>query len=123
MSQTDIATQEYEVQENYPVDEYEHLNHHFNNPISCKSQRIFKGNTPSAVKHLSKEQERLSRESKNRGGKTELRRNARLKFVLGSTEEGDTDEDVEQIAVKPIRVVLKRVRRKIGHRQAWTEEN
>jgi len=119
MSQTDI-----EIQENYMVDKYDHFNDYFNKPISCKSQRVSKGNIPtSAVTHLSKEQERLSRESKNRGGKTELRRNARLKFVLGSTAEEIEEDSEELIAVKPIRVVLKRVRRKVGHRQAWAEDN
>jgi hypothetical protein len=124
MSQTDINTQEYEVQDNYTVDEYDNFNDDFNKPIRrCKSQRIYKGNTPtSAVTRLSKEQERLSRESKNRGGKTELRRNARLKIVLGTTEEPEEVEEAkEQITIKPVRVVLKRVRRKIGHRQAWSE--
>jgi hypothetical protein len=127
MSQSDIDTQEFEVQENYSLDKYDYYNDQFNKLNRCKSQQVLKGNTPSsALTHLSKQQERSSRESKNRGGKTELRRNARLKIVLGNPIELEEPEEVkakEQITVKPIRVVLKRVRRKVGHRQAWTEKN
>jgi hypothetical protein len=127
MSQSDIDTQEFEVQENYSLDKYDHYNDQFNKLNRCKSQQVLKGNTPSsALTHLSKEQDRTSRESKNRGGKTELRRNARLKLVLGTTDENDEEQEEakEQIAVKPIRVVLKRVRRKVGHRrQAWAQED
>ena len=71
---------------------------------------------------LKKQQERASRESSNRGGKTKLREEARTRIILEESdgEQAETDtreqESISNIGVKSKRIVLKRIKRKQGHR-------
>lgn len=89
-------------------------------PIHNNKSNSFRTDADNAnrftVKQLQKEQERLLRESSNHGGKNKRKQSARIASRI------DTDEiQAETVAVSIIgvankRVVLKRQKRKPGHR-------
>jgi len=69
------------------------------------------------MRKLEKHQERVAKESTNRGGKTKMRQQARKRFIL----EENTDScasGAEEVPnyVKADRVILQRLKRKPGHR-------
>ena len=74
----------------------------------------------ATVKRLMKEQERVMRESKNIGGKNTKKQSARTAIILAETmdkrEEEEDEEEKQVIGQSQPRVVLKRQKRKVGHR-------
>ena len=102
--------------------------------IESTTMRVTKSNTfhsdqervmTKKLTQLKKEHERAARESLNRGGKTKLRREARTKNILKVDEriqETEEREEVPLLGVKQHRVVLKRFKRKPGHRGTGSTE-
>jgi hypothetical protein len=72
----------------------------------------------TTVKRLMKEQERATRESKNIAGKNTKKQAARTAIILADTMDKREDEQEEThiIGQSKQRVVMKRQKRKVGHR-------
>ena len=106
--------------------------------IKSSNMRVTKSNTfrsdeervmTKKITHLKKEQDRASRDSTNHGSKTKLREEAKKKIVLEDdslVESEDSEikrpDQNKRQGVKTERVILKRLKRKPGHRGTGSTE-